>query len=390
MKALLEKDIQEFITKQSGKPSSQLAFQKNPFPHVEWKLILQQIEAKTKAKEKLPLWFSNQNIIYPSKISIEQSSSEKAALFKSSLLHGKKLIDLTGGFGIDTYFFSKQFESVIHCEQNIELSAIAQHNFKHLNATNIQCIAGNSKEILTSLQQQFDWIYIDPSRRNDQKMKVFMLKDCNPDVPELLDFYFQFSNQILIKTAPILDLKAGLNELNFVKNIHIIAVENEVKELLWEIEKKFLGQPTFKTVNLVKSKTEHFDFIYNKPNSKAILSKPEKFIYEPNAAIMKSGGFDELAHFFNVKKLHPISHLYTSNKHINFYGRVFKLQQTIPYNKKNMTQLGLSKANITTRNFPESVEIIRKKWKIKDGGDVYCFFTTDFENQKIILLCKKL
>lgn len=390
MEALLANDIQNFITQQSEKPSSQLAFQKNPFPQVEWKLILQQIEAKAKAKEKLPLWYSTGNIIYPTKISVEQTSSEKTAIFKSSLIRGKKIIDLTGGFGIDSYYFSQHFESVIHCEQNASLSSIVQHNLKQLNANNIQCIAGNSEEILSSLQQQFDWMYIDPSRRNEQKGKVFMLKDCEPNVPELMNYYFQFSNQILIKTAPILDIKAGLNELNFVKNIHIIAVENEVKELLWEIEKEYSGQPTLKTVNLTKSKTELFDFIWEEYLSKATLGKPEKYIYEPNAAIMKSGGFDEVAHFFKLKKLHPHSHLYTSNELINFCGRVFELQQTILYNKKNMMQLALSKANITTRNFPETVETLRKKWKIKDGGEVYCFFTTDEENQKIVLLCKKL
>ncbi|WP_415060305.1 THUMP-like domain-containing protein [Flavobacterium sp.] len=390
LEALLTNEIQEYIRKQCENPTSQLAFQKNPFPHVEWKLILQQIEAKAKAKEKLPLWYSTRNIIYPSKISVEQTSSEKTAIFKSSLIRGKKIIDLTGGFGIDAYFFSKQFESVIHSEQNAVLSSIVQHNFKQLNANNIQCIAGNSEEILSSLQQQFDWLYIDPSRRNEQKGKVFMLKDCEPNVPELMNYYFQFSKQILIKTAPILDIKAGLNELNFVKNIHIIAVENEVKELLWEIEKEYSGQPTLKTVNLTKSKTELFDFVLNEDSSKATLGKPEKYLYEPNAAIMKSGGFDEVAHFFKLKKLHPHSHLYTSNELINFCGRVFELQQTILYNKKNMMQLGLSKANITTRNFPETVETLRKKWKIKDGGEVYCFFTTDDENQKIVLLCKKL
>jgi hypothetical protein len=390
LEALLANDIQNFITEQCEKPSSQLAFQKNPFPQVEWKLILQQIEAKTKAKEKLPHWYSTRNIIYPSKISIEQTSSEKTAIFKSSLIKGKKIIDLTGGFGIDSYYFSQHFESVIHCEQNAALSSIVQHNFKQLNANNIQCIAENSEKILSILQQQFDWIYIDPARRNEQKGKVFMLKDCEPNVPELLNFYFQFSNHILIKTAPLLDIKAGLNELKFVKNIHIIAVENEVKELLWEIEKDFSGQPTLKTVNLTKSKTEHFDFIWEEYLSKATLGKPEKYIYEPNAAIMKSGGFDEVTHFFNVKKLHPHSHLYTSNEQINFCGRVFELQQTIPYNKKNMMQVGLSKANITIRNFPETVETVRKKWKIKDGGDIYCFFTTNEENQKIVLLCKKL
>ncbi|WP_299518691.1 class I SAM-dependent methyltransferase, partial [uncultured Flavobacterium sp.] len=315
----------------------------------------------------------------------------KTALHKSKLISGKKIIDLTGGFGVDAFYFSKQFSKVIHCEHNLELSEIVKHNFSQLKVDNIQCISGESEEILRKIYEKFDWIYIDPSRRNDVKGKVFMLRDCEPNVPDLLDFYFNYSSNILIKTAPLLDLTAGLKELKNVSAIHIVAVENEVKELLWEINQGFEGNPKIKTVNLTKNKEEKFEFNLGESSVEVSYSEPEKFLFEPNAAIMKSGGFDEVAVQFNLKKLHPHSHLYTSDEKIDFCGRVFEIIEVIPY-QKNEIKLHLEnkKANITTRNFPETVENIRKKWKINDGGNLYTFFTTDHKNNKIVLLCNKI
>lgn len=386
---ILNNEIQQFIDDNIGADISRLALQKNPFPDFNWTEILNQIGAKSKAKDKLPTWFHTSKIIYPSKISVEQTSSEKTALYKATLVSGENLIDLTGGFGVDDYYFSKQMNKVVHCEINSELSAIAKHNFQKLKAANIECLSGDSLDILQKLNKQFDWIYIDPSRRSDTKGKVFMLKDCLPNVPELLDVYFTFSERILIKTAPILDLSAGLSELKNVKTIHVVAVNNEVKELLWEIQKDFTGNVLVKTLNFTRQK-EEFDFILDEIGN-PIYSLPKKFLYEPNSAIMKSGGFDKIGTHYSIDKLHLHSHLYTSDKIVAFPGRVFKIENSIPYNKFEMKKLlENKKLNITTRNFPETVESIRKKWKIKDGGNDYCFFTTDLNNNKIVLICTKI
>ena len=387
---LLTTDIQFFITQNIGKNASTLALQKNPFPTIDFKLILNQIEAKSKAKDKLPTWFATPNIIFPTKISVEQTSSETTARYKAALVSGNSLLDASGGFGIDDYYFSKKIKKVIHCELNSELSTIVSHNFNALQTNNVQCITGDSTDILNKLNQQFDYIYVDPSRRNDQKGKVFMLNDCLPNVPVLQDFYFNFTSNILIKTAPLLDITSGLTELKNVKSIHIVAVDNEVKELLWEIEKNYVNSITIKTVNFSKKNTELFDFQLNNSNF-SIYSLPQKYLYEPNSAIMKSGGFIEVANHFKLEKLHVNSHLYTSGNLIDFPGRIFEIIQSIPYSKNEMKNvLQGTKANITTRNFPDSVETIRKKWKINDGGNVYCFFTTDKNDNKIVLLCKKL
>ena len=388
---ILNVELQAFINDNIGKSISKLALQKNPFPEVEWIFILNQIEAKTKAKDKLPTWFSTENIIYPSKISIEQTSSEKTAAYKASIVFGETLIDLTGGFGVDDYYFAKTIKHVTHCEINTELSHLVKHNFRQLYVSNITCLAGDSATTLSALNSKWDWIYIDPSRRNDAKGKVFMLKDCLPNVPENLDFYFNNSTNILIKTAPLLDISAGLSELKNVKTIHIVALENEVKELLWELQAGYCGDISIKTVNILKEKNETFDFVLNDQQKTASLSAPQKYLYEPNSAIMKSGGFDDVATCFNLNKLHKHSHLYTSTHLISFPGRIFEIQKTFPYNKLEMkSYLEKTQANITTRNFPDTVESIRKKWKIKDGGNVYCFFTTDENNDKIVLICSKI
>jgi len=387
----LQPEIQDYIIKNTGGDVSKLALAKNPFPNTDWLQILNQIAARAKAKDKLPSWFATAGIIYPSKVSVEQTSSEKTAAYKSGIVSGERLIDMSGGFGVDDFYFSKKVKQLVHCEINTELSAIVSHNVKAFSINNIECLNGDSTEILKQLDSHFDWIYIDPSRRNDAKGKVFMLKDCLPDVPELLGFYFSYADHILIKTAPILDISAGLSELHSVRVIHIVAVDNEVKELLWELSKGFTGSPELKTVNLTNDKTESFGFYPDAETTVEITEKLGKYLYEPNSAIMKSGGFEQIGMAYGLGKLHRHSHLYTSDQIISFPGRVFEIQKAIPYAKTEMKSLLQNgKFNITTRNFPETVEHIRKKWKIKDGGDQYCFFTTDANNDKIVLICTKI
>lgn len=384
-------EIQQFINANVDKNITKLALQKNPFPEMEWIAVLNQIEAKAKAKTKLPTWFAADNIVFPSKISVEQTSSEKTADYKASLISGESLIDLTGGFGVDDFYFAQKIKKVVHCEINPELSQIVKHNFEQLKVENISCHSGDSLDILKELNTKWDWIYIDPSRRNDAKGKVFMLEDCLPNVPKHLDFMFEHSNSILVKTAPLLDITAGLSELKNVKAIHIVALENEVKELLWELQKDHSGNTAIKTVNLAKDKTDTFEFVLNTGLESPKYGLPGNYLYEPNSAIMKSGGFEEVGTFFNLDKLHKHSHLYTNSTLISFPGRVFEIENSFSYHKNEMkSRLEKQQFNITTRNFPDSVESIRKKWKIKEGGNRYCFFTTDKNEDKIVLICKKI
>lgn len=390
LEIILQKKVQDFIDQHLFTDLKKLALQRNPFPEIDYKIILNQIASKSKAKEKIPTWFATKNIIYPEKISIEQTSSEKTAKYKAEIVFGDRLIDLTGGFGIDDFYFAKKIKSVTHCEINPELSKIAKHNFEQLNTQNITCISGDSEDFLRNSDQKYDWIFIDPSRRSSIKGKVFLLEDCLPNVPELLNFYFTKSDQILIKTAPILDISSALNQLDCVKRIHIISIDNEVKELLFECIKNHIDNVEVKTVDFGKI-TTYFDSILSEEAPGLHFGSPQKYLYEPNSVVMKSGNFDLISSRFNVAKLHPNSHLYTSDHIIEFPGRVFEIQSKIPYNKENMNlYFKNQKCNITVRNFPETVENIRKKWKIKDGGTNYSFFTTDLNNQKIVLLCTKI
>lgn len=387
---LLKPEIQQYIRDNVSSDVTKLALQKNPFPEVEWTELLNQIAAHQKAKDKLPTWFNSESIVYPSKISVEQTSSEATAHYKSGLVSAESLIDLTGGFGIDDYYFAKQMTNVTHCEMNAELSAIAKHNFEVLSADNINCEAGDSLDVLSTANKQWDWIYADPARRSDSKGKVFMLKDCLPSVPDLLDTYFKYTKNILIKTAPLLDITAGLNELHFVKSIHIVALNNEVKELLWKLKKGYTGSITLTAANITKEGTAVFETLFGN-NAEATYALPQKYLFEPNNAIMKSGAFDAVSINYKVNKLHKHSQLYTSDKLIDFPGRRFAIDTIIPYQKAEMKQATEGKKmNVTVRNFPLTVVEIQKKWKIKDGGNIYAFFTTNILNDKIVLLCSKV
>lgn len=389
VQALLNPKIQDFINTNLDTDISKLALQKNPFPAVDYPEILNQILAKKKAKDKIPTWLLNENIIYPTKISIEQTSSEETANYKASLVNGENLIDLTGGFGVDLYSFSKKIKHVYHCELNEELSAIVCHNFKQLKQNNITCVAGDGFEILQQLNLKFDWIYVDPSRRNDAKGKVFLLQDCLPNVPQLIPEYLKFSNKILIKTAPILDITSGINELKFVKKIHIVALKNEIKELLWEIEKDYANEIEIVAVNIQNTITTKFETIYRK-HYNFTLSLPKKYLYEPNNAIMKSGTINAVAEVFSLDKLHQHSHLFTSNELLDFQGRRFLINEIIPFQKEFLKKMEKQKMNCTTRNFPLTVDEIKKKFKIKDGENTYAFFTTNSNNEKIVLICTKI
>ncbi|ALJ04161.1 SAM-dependent methyltransferase [Pseudalgibacter alginicilyticus] len=387
---ILNTEIQEFINKNLNSNIGQLLLKGTTFFNVETKIIIEQIEAKKRCEKKLSTWFKTPNIYYPNKLNIEQTSSEITASYKSKLLSGESIIDLTGGFGVDCLYFSKQFHTVTHCEINENLSRIVTHNNKQFNIKNIKTIAINGIEQLQNCSKNYDWIYIDPSRRHDIKGKVFFLNDCLPNVPEHLGMLFKHSKNIMIKTSPLLDLSIGINELNYVKTIHVVAVKNEVKELLWVLEDGFNGQIQIETVHIKNDTEEHFKFSFeNEKLSKPKYSEPLTYLFESNSAILKAGAFNSVSNQLNVFKLHKHSHLYTSDTLIDFPGRSFKIYNIIPYNKKEIKKLSITKANITTRNFPETVQQLRKKFNIKEGGEYYLFFTTNIHDQKIILISLK-
>ncbi|MDJ0645827.1 MAG: class I SAM-dependent methyltransferase [Flavobacteriaceae bacterium] len=386
---ILHKDVQDFINEHLKTDLTKLIFKGSPFDGITIQELAAQIEVKKRCEKKLPTWFETENIYYPNKLNIEQSSSGATANYKSGLLSGNSIIDITGGFGVDAFYFSKRFKEVTHCELNYELSQIAAHNFKQLNAS-IHTISQDGLGYLKSQNPHYDWIYVDPSRRNEAKGKVFLLSDCLPNIPEVLSFLFEHSDAILIKASPILDISNAVNELNFVSEVHIVALDNEVKELLFILHKGYTDSIQVKTANIKTNTTEYFNRALN-ANVKPDFSVPLSYLYEPNAAILKAGFFNEVSSQLNVFKLHKNSHLYTSNKLIEFPGRRFIIKHQLSYDKKSLKRfIPSKKANFTTRNFPEKVAQIRKKTGIKEGGNDYVFFTTDLNNKRIVLICEKV
>lgn len=350
-----------------------VALKKSPFQGVRPAEIAQQLAGLRKAQKKLPAWFACPGIYYPPALNLEQSSSEKTGLYKASLAGGKTLLDLTGGFGVDSYFFARRFETVHYCEVNPELAEIASHNFDRLGAGNIAVHAQSGLEVLAELRAKGvrpDWIYADPSRRDAGGGRVIRLEDYLPDIPSNLDTLLAATDNLLVKTSPMLDLAAGSRSLQAVREIHVVAVANEVKELLWWMQPGFRGPCTRVALDLEGGEPLSFT-----PGEEALATctygPPLAFLYEPHAALMKAAPFGLLGERYGLAKLHRHTHLYTSQNLVPFPGRRFRLREVLPY---KAGRLPFVKAHVATRNFPESVAAIRRRTGIKPGGETYLFF----------------
>ena len=384
----------EFIAENKNKPLPIIALLLSK-TNFDKDYILAQINGIQKAKNKLPEFYNTPDIVYPSKLSMEQCSSEKTGFFKSQLLHNiglntkSTIIDLTGGFGIDSFYLSKTVKQVIHIEQNTELSNIAKNNFKLLKANNIKLINSTAENFIEITKEKVDLIYIDPSRRN-QKIRVFKLDECIPNIIDLAPELFKITNKILIKTAPLLDIKQTIRDLKKVTKIWIISLENDCKEVLYLLEKNNTKEPIINTINLSKKKQE-YSFNYQIENSTEVnYSPPKKYLYESNASILKAGAFKSICSEFELNKIAPNSHLYTSeHKTKDFPGRTFIIEKTIVYTLKEFKKTKIKNANVSCRNFKNNVEEVKKKLKIKDGGKKYIFATTDSNNKPILIICVK-
>ena len=372
-----------------------LMLQAKRYPNLPLSELVQQIQARQKATQKLPTWAQHPEVVFPVALSVEQSSSEIAAAYKASLVSGELLVDLTGGFGVDSFYFARSFSEVIHIEQNPELQEIAQYNFGLLQANNIQSIATTAEAFLESFTGKADVLYIDPARRGGSNEKLHLLQDCDPDVLHLLPLLFAEAKAVLLKTSPMLDIDLALEQLQCVAKVWVVAVQNEVKEVLYLLQPD-APQPikaTRTAVNLLPNGTaQQLHFTKAEEEAAAVsFSDPELYIYEPNAAILKAGAYRYLGQHLHLHKLHPNSHLYTSLTLVpDFPGRSFECLAVCRYNKKELLrQLPGKQANITVRNFPETVAEIRRKTGIREGGHTYLFFATDMHQKPIVLICRK-
>lgn len=388
-KGILNSDVQKFITNNLKSDIPRLSLKKSPFPSVSSGELAQQTDSKKRCEYKLPLWFMTEGIYYPPKLAIEQASSELAAKYKAELIQGDEIIDLTGGFGVDTLFFALKAKSVTHCELNKELSEISEYNSRILGV-DINYINSNGLNYLNKSNKTFSTIYIDPSRRVESK-KVFMLKDCEPDIISNLQLLKDHSSCILIKTAPLLDIQSIIKELKQVSAIHVISIKNECKELLLLIDNKQASDDPVITCALLGDNEKTYSFRLSEEKTFQITdyTEPLKYIYEPDAALLKAGCFKLITRDFRINKIHQHTHLYTSRELQNsFPGRKFILKKTWNYGNF-IKEHQFKNANIICRNFSLSPEELKKKLKINDGGEEYLLFCTGLKDERLVLNCER-
>ncbi|WP_312285575.1 class I SAM-dependent methyltransferase [Chryseobacterium gleum] len=375
---LINKEIQNYINANLNTDLHTLLLKKSPFPEVSMHEIVQQIKGKQVAERKFP-FLLKEGIIFPPQLNLEQSSSEKTALYKLDSLKGNKFIDLTSGFGIDAYYLSQNFDDITLIEQNTELLDIVEHNWKILGRQ-AKFINSRLEDFLNENQEHFDVIYLDPARRGQNKNKVFLLEDLSPDILEIQEKLQAVSSMVVIKLSPLIDLKYLISVLPGIVRIDIIALKNDVKEIVVFLSNENTGKVPCNCVNLDSNEAAFTYTFGDEETAQADYSEPEQYIYIPNNAVLKAGVFNLISQKFGLKKLHPNSHLYTSGEKIdNFPGRIFEM---VMIDSKSIKKKG--QFNIISKNYPLKPEEIKKKYGLKDGGDQYLIFTQS-KKGKIIL-----
>lgn len=388
------KEFYSFVEEHENDDIHKLALQADRYPQIDIQQAIQQIQGRRIAKDKIPSWYNNKGIVYPKHLSLEQSSSEYTALYKSSLVEGTTLTDLTGGLGVDFSFLSAKFKQATYVEKQAELVKLAEHNFKALDLNNITVVNEDAVAYMDKMGKA-DWIYLDPARRDMSGNKTVRIEDCMPNLIEIEQLLDAKGDQVLVKLSPMLDISLVLKSLRGISDVHIVSVNNECKELLFIKNKEDNNILTYHCVNIRKNYTDVFSYIKEQEDATQITyaSQLGKYLYEPNASLIKSGAYKTVAQRYNINKLHPNSHLYTSDQYLeDFNGRGFRIELVCSFNKKNSKDYlsGMKYANIATRNFPLSPEEIKKRLKVRDGGDTYLFATTLANDKKIIIICQKM
>lgn len=391
----LTEEIRAYIQLHREEDVRSLALKRGVFSPEQHQFAIQQISGWQTAKEKVPSWAATEELLYPVHLSLEQCSSEVTAQFKASLMeHGESFADLTGGMGVDFSFLSRKFQRSLYVEQNPELCELAEHNFKILQLSGFHVLNSTFEQCLPQMPP-VEVIYLDPARRDGAGRKVVSISDCSPNLSEWKSLLLEKSHDIWVKYSPMLDISLAVNELENVSELYVISVQNECKELLFHLTREKSDDLQIVCVDLKKNgektvfklkKREEFDSPLH------LAEDVGRYLYEPNTSLMKAGAFKILTEKFPLEKLAVSSHLYTSDEKIEtFPGRRFKIESVFSLSKnevkENLSDCG--KANISVRNFPMTVDQLRKRLKITDGGDLYLFATTIGEKKKIIK-CRKL
>ena len=395
----------EFIREYRERDIRQLALQANRFPDVDMPYALDQIQGWQIARRKLPKWAACDGVIFPPHLSMEQCSSEPTAQYKLNLAmewaervgHASSMTDLTGGFGVDFSFTSCAFAAATYVERNEQLCHIVEHNLPLLGLNNATVVCADAVEYLSTVEPQ-TMLFLDPARRDEHGAKTVMLADCTPDVVQLLPKLLEKSRFTMLKLSPMLDWHKAVDDLQgTVREVHIVSVGGECKELLLVLSTVVESELKVYCADLSTASDTSSLFVYTPGSSAPVVNSKlktqnSKFVHEPNASIMKAGCFDELAAAYGVSPVSRNSHLFLSDEPIeDFPGRSFVVERVTTMNKGELRKalVGIEKANVATRNFPLTVAELRKRLKIKDGGDVYIFATTTAEGEHLLLISRK-
>lgn len=389
-------EVQAFLAAHEKADPSTVAMMKNlpeelpeaitPF------LLASQLKARQKAKQKLPSWHARDGMVFPHGVALEQCSSETTALWKTRGLQGQRFADLTGGTGVDSWAFSKVFSEGMLVEPDEERCRLAKHNLALLGASNISVVQSSAEQFLTTSYDQFGLIYLDPDRRAGAGRAV-AFHDCVPDVVHILPVLLKMSDLVMIKASPMLDIQRGIKELSHVEEVVVLAVNNEVKEVLFRC-KQSPGTLRVRAVNLFKAGEESFDINPEQEKIEGVeFAEPAAYIYEPNAAILKAGAFKSAGKHFDLKKLHPNTHLYTSAELVDsFPGRIFKVLELVPFSSKVLkaATFAFNKAHVITRNFPMEAPDLQKKLKLQEGEEGYIIGTTTLSDKKVLMVAERV
>ena len=395
----ISKETLLFIEENARADVRSLALQAKKYPQVDMAMAVVQIAGRQIAEAKVPSWHRIGGLLYPKHLSMEQCSSEVTALYKAGLVEGETFADLTGGFGIDCSFLSRKFKKADYVERQAELCELARHNFPLLGL-DIEVHHEDGVEYLKRMNP-VDCLFLDPARRDGHGGKTVAIADCEPDVSALEELLVEKAKTVMVKLSPMLDLSLALKTLKHVCEAHVVSVNNECKELLLVLQKASIpSQVLIHCEHIVNTSLcdfahQHFAFTQEQEHTSDCLltSQVEAYLYEPNASILKAGAYRSLTQSYEVKKLHASSHLYTSSHFIeDFPGRRFQVESVSGFGKKDLKTFlqGMEKANLTIRNFPSSVADLRKRLKLKEGGENYIFATTLADESKILIKCKKV
>ncbi len=398
---MFDKATIEFIKEHIGEDPSGLVLAADKYPEIDVKGAAQQISARNKAKDKLKEWYNNLALLFPAPVSVEQSSSAETAIYKQIFCDGGAVADITGGFGADCYYLSKVSESVDYYEQNASLCEIAKHNFKILNALNININAGSFLDATGKgpIGRSYSLIYADPSRRGKGGKRVLDPRDYEPYLPKIMESLFEYSDKVLIKISPMADISAALALFPDTSEVHIVSVKNECKELLFLTKKECkCNNPVIKAVNINSELMKHSCFIFlpseeKKASAKYSASDKFEYLYEPGASVLKAGAFKLISERFGIDKLHKGTHLYSSDKFLeDFPGRIFRVIEIVPFTKNNIKTFKIlyPKINVVARNFPLTTEELRHRLSTADGGEQYVFGVSAFDKELKLIVCERL